>query len=206
MLSYSLPGQSGKLGKRRETTMIPNRTQARALWDKYQIPESKRRHLELVADVAEVMADALETKGIEVEKNLLLAGALLHDIDKNVQRLPGEQHPDTAVRILNQEGMEEVSRLVKTHSLHSILTDDIAPHTWEEKLLFLADKMVKYDVITVDERFRLWKNEGLPQEGREIIQRTYPKVKKLEKEILDLTDMTSRDIARVVKTGKKSTI
>ena len=194
--------------------MIPNEEQARALWDKYQLPEGKRRHVELVARVALFLAQHIDkvTKR-HINQSLLQAAALLHDIDKNILMLSRETHPDAAVRILNEEGMGEVAALVATHPLHAILAGSdlrelqgqtpvdpaICPKTWEEKLLFLADKMVKDDVIGVDARFALWNEEHQTTEEQAILDAAYPKVKELEKEILAFVDTTSEDVARVVK-------
>ena len=166
-------------------TMIPTEDHAKQLWDKYGLPEGKRRHVELVARAARFLAEQINkaTKR-QMNKPLLQAGALLHDIDKNVEKLPGEKHPDAGVRILREEGMGEVAALVKTHPLHAILDPAIAPKTLEEKLLYLADKMVKYEVIGVDARFKLWNDEHLPKDQQKILDAAYPKVKALEKEIL----------------------
>ncbi|MDO8451627.1 MAG: HD domain-containing protein [bacterium] len=168
--------------------MIPTEPQSKTLWEKYALPKQKRIHVSLVANVAIFLADQLTVhcKPFAVNRELLRAGALLHDIDKNVPRLPGEIHPDTAVRILREEGMHEVADLVKTHPLHAILDPDIRPKTWEQRLLYLADKMVKYEVITVDMRFALWRHEDLPKHAREILDRSYPLVKNLEQEIFGL--------------------
>lgn len=169
--------------------MIPTEDQAKALWDKYNLPEYKKNHVTLVAQVAKFFGNYFS-----VNKDLLIAGALLHDIDKNVPKLSGEQHPDTAVRILKEEGMEEVAALVKTHPLHAILDPVISPKTLEEKLLFLSDKMVKSDIITVDERFRLWRAEDLPSEAHDLLDRSYPKVKELEKEIFEKAGVKPEDV------------
>ena len=109
--------------------MIPSEEEAKKLWDKYKLPKEKRIHVALVAKVAMEFA-----KKIPVNRKLLLAAALLHDIDKAAMKLPGERHPDTAVRILLEEGMDEVAALVRTHPLHAILDPRIAPSTIEEKL------------------------------------------------------------------------
>lgn len=122
----------------------------------------------------------------KIDEKLLLAGALLHDIDKAVSGLPGERHPDTGVRILKSEGMEEVASLVQTHPLHAILDPAIAPKTWEEKILYLADKMCKYEEVGVDGRFALWRRENLPSEAVELLDKAYPLVKKLERAILQI--------------------
>jgi|SRR3989344_2624498 len=171
--------------------MIPTEEQAKTLWNKYDLPEPKRRHVALVAKVALFLADKINKL---INKPLLLAAALLHDIDKAVSKFPGERHPDSAVRILREEGMEEVASLVKTHPLHAILDPTLAPTTWEEKLLYLADKMVKQAVVGVDARFKLWNGEHLSQEAKLELDQAYPKVKELEKEILKLTGLTSDQI------------
>lgn len=171
--------------------MIPTEEQAKKLWEKYALPEMKRRHVMLVAKVAKFLATQCQMLNDECQINirLLNVGALLHDIDKNVTKLPGEKHPDTAVRILKEEGMEEVAALVKTHPLHAILDPAIAPKTIEQKLLFLADKMVKQEVIGVDARFKLWNDEHLPNDQQNILDAAYPKVKELEKKIFSMTGL-----------------
>lgn len=174
--------------------MIPSREQAKKLWDKYQLPQTKRVHVTLVAGVAVFLAQRLRTMNYELQTNLLYAAALLHDIDKAVAKLPGERHPDTAVRILTDEGMEELAALVATHSLHAILDPKICPKTWEEKLLYLSDKMVKYEIITVDKRFALWRAEGLSPDAIDMLDKTYPKVKDMEKQIFGLIGIKPEEV------------
>lgn len=179
--------------------MIPTEEQARILWDKYSLPEKKRVHVALVARVALWLADQLtrKTVNLKINTSLLLAAALLHDIDKNIPKILGEQHPDTGVRILREEGMEEVAALVKTHPLHSVLDPAIAPKAWEEKILYLADKMVKQEIITVDERFAFWRKEQLPPEVASVLNATYPLVKELERDIFTLIDTSPVDVRRL---------
>lgn len=179
--------------------MIPTEIQAKALWDKYALPEKKRLHVALVSRVAIFLATECEKNipMLHIDVSLLRASALLHDLDKAIPKLPGEQHPDAVVRILRQEDMKEVAEIVKTHSLHSILDPNIQPKTWEEKLLYLADKMVKLEIITVDERFTLWRDEQLPQDALVVLDACYPEVKKLEKEIMDIIGMSPEDIAKL---------
>lgn len=169
--------------------MIPDISLVKKLWDKYQLPENKRVHVTRVAQVAGWLAGKLKTRipeiggGVSIDEPLLVAAALLHDIDKNLPQKSGERHPDAAVRVLSAEHLPEVAALVRNHSLHCILADHTAPKSWEEKLLFLADKMVKYEIISVDERFALWREEKLPDLELKILDGAYPRVKALEKEI-----------------------
>ncbi len=188
--------------------MVPTKDQAIALWETYKLPEQKRIHVTLVARVAVWLGEQVSARGrssfgrksenIKINTELLEVAALLHDIDKAIPKLPGEQHPDTAVRVLREQGMMEVADIVKTHSLHSIVDPNISPKTWEEKLLYLADKMVKYEVITVDKRFALWEAEDLPEEGRIMLRRCYPLVKSLEKDIFTLLGIQPEDVAAQV--------
>ena len=159
------------------------------LWDKYHLPDYKRQHSTLVAAVALFFAKNLISKGFLINTNLLEKAALLHDIDKAIPTLPGEHHPDTGVRILHEEGLHDIANLVKTHSLPAILDARVAPNTWEEKLLYLADKMVKDTILTVDKRIALWEAEGYPVPE-------YHAVKKLEQEIFSYLDLQPEDVAR----------
>jgi hypothetical protein len=181
--------------------MIPQEYQAKELWGKYSLPEGKQTHLFLVAAVAKFLAEQLLRKDpkLSIDIPLLVAAALLHDIDKNIPKLPGEQHPDAAVRVLKEEGMEEVAELVRNHPLHCINNPETAPKSWEEKILFLSDKMVKYEIITVDKRFDLWRNESIPEEGRAQLERAYPKVKELEQEIFSKSGLTSQNLTEFAK-------
>jgi putative nucleotidyltransferase with HDIG domain len=179
--------------------MIPTEAQAKALWDTYHLPEKKRIHVTLVANVALFLAKKIQEvdSSIHINTALLYASALLHDIDKAIPKLPGEQHPDTGVRILRQEGLDEVADIVKTHSLHAILNVAISPKTWEERLLYLADKMVKLEIITVDKRFELWNDEHLPPKSQALLDQSYPLVKDLEQEIFTKIAVQAEDIAKL---------
>lgn len=172
--------------------MIPTDEQIKALWDKYKLPDQKRIHVALVARVAMLLAAKFQ-----VNEKLLHAAALLHDIDKAIPKLPGERHPDTGVRILKEEGMDEIAELVKTHPLHAILDSKISPKTLEEKILYVSDKMVKYDIVGVDQRFALWRAEKLPPDAIRILDQTYEEVKRLEQEILSRAGLTREEVIKL---------
>lgn len=168
-----------------------------SLWEKYALPAKKRVHVTLVAQVANFLALKLmeASPDIHINLSILRKAALLHDIDNGVQFLPNESHPDAAVRILQEEGLSEIADIVKTHSLYAVLSAGIMPQKWEEKILYVSDKMVKYEIITVDERFALWRNEQLPKETIEKINRCYPIVKELESEIYSRIHMDPHAVA-----------
>ncbi len=178
------------------------------LWDKHHLSEYKRNHCRIVAELAVWFANLLIRKHTEyhIDISLLMTAALLHDVDKNDPELKGERHPNAGVRLLREAGMPEVATLVRSHPLHAILDPALAPATMEEKLLYLADKMVKRSIITVDERFALWRKESLPTEALAELDAAYPKVKLLEAEICSLLGIAPDDIARLVKSDDLSTM
>lgn len=176
------------------------------LWDTYALPDVKRNHSRLVARLAVWFAGRLSVTEPGIRRDLVEVAALLHDIDKAAPTLPGERHPDAGVRILTVEGMGEVARVVRTHPLHAILDPAIAPSSWEEKLVYLSDKMVKHTIITVDERFALWRAEHLPADAVEILDRTYPLVKALEADVFGRIGVRPSEAASLASPGETGTI
>lgn len=182
--------------------MIPNEQSAKALWDTYHLPSQKRIHCQLVSDVCLIFVHAYREKGIAVNEPLILASALLHDIDKAIEKLPGERHPDGAVRILLEHGMDEVAAVVRRHPLHAILDPAITPETREQKIVYLSDKGVKYAYIGLQERFRLWQEEEMTEDARATLDASYPKVKILEAELMGETGLTEKSIRLALESKK----
>ena len=180
--------------------MIPTSDQAISLWETYSLPEQKQKHSLLVASVALWLATQIEqhTK-THIAKELVYVAGLVHDIDKNIPWKTGETHPDAGVRMLRSLGYDEVATLVQKHPLHAILDPVLAPVTLEEKILYLADKMTKYEVLSVDERFSLWRAESLTPKEQSILDAAYPKVKQLESEICDMIQMSPDEMINICK-------
>ena len=177
--------------------MIPDEKTVKGLWDRYHLPPYKRIHCETVGKVALMIAKM--TKGEKVNEHLLVASALLHDIDKNIEKLAGEQHPDTGVRVLKQEGMDEVAEVIRTHPLHMILDEKTGPITIEQQVLFIADKMTKQDFIGLEKRFDLWRTEDKDEISRKVLDASYPKAIALRDEILGTAGITEEELILLLK-------
>lgn len=188
--------------------MIPTGQQIEVLWNTYGLPERKRHHCKLVAGVAVFFAGRLAkiSDVPPVNVPLLAAAALLHDLDKMAPKRAGEHHPDTGVRILREQGFSAVADLVRTHPVHAILDQSIAPKTREQELLYLADKMVKDTIITVDKRFALWQAEDLPEEAQRMLTAAYPLAKKLERNVCEAIGIVPEDVARLANAMETSTM
>lgn len=182
--------------------MIPTRDICFSLWDTYNLPEKKRHHSQLVSELALFFTDQLNAKHpeLEINRTLVEASALLHDIDKAIPRLEGETHPQTGVRILRSLNYSEVSDIIKHHSVTAILQEETKPKRWEEKVLFLADKMVKNAIISVDDRFALWFTEAdLPDKQKMLLRKCLPVVHSLEIEISQLLSVAPEHLVTYCK-------
>lgn len=188
--------------------MIPTAATIRELWKTNMLPPYKQNHCMLVARLAVWFGKQLSKQypDLHVDLPLLEAAALLHDIDKAAPKNPNERHPDAAVRILRENGYTQISDVVRTHSLHAILDQSTAPQTLEQKLLYLSDKMVKHTIITVDERFALWRSEKLPERAIKELDAAYPKVKALEKEICSRIHIEPGKVAEFANAAETSTM
>lgn len=180
--------------------MIPSQNKCFELLKKYNFPEEKMRHVRLVSDVAKFLGVKIKKKKpkLKVNVSLLVAAGLLHDIDKNIPKNPGEKHPVTGARVLKEEGYGEVGEVVLKHDLNAFLDPDRTPKTWEEKVLALADKMVKNEIITVDERYKLWREENIPDQNA-ILDATYPYLKNLEKEVFGIIKIRPEEVGEKIR-------
>jgi len=172
---------------------IPDKNKCFKLLQKYNFPQRKMEHVILVEKVALFLGTKLKDRGYEVNIILVSSGALLHDIDKGIEG-SGEVHSKKGVEVLKKEGYPEIARICETHTINSFLDKNTIPSTWEEKIVALSDKMVKDEIITVDERYKLWMGEDLPKEQKEILHKSYPIVKELEKEIFGIIGIKPEEV------------
>lgn len=113
------------------------------------VPENVVQHSLAVAAVANFLAERLRTKGVPIDPLLAHRGALLHDLDKVTSLKEGEPHGERAARVLTELGYPRLGQIALAH----VLRPGIAPRTWEEKVVFLADKMVEgAEVVGVERR------------------------------------------------------
>ena len=162
--------------------MIPSREQCFKLIEKYHVPKNIVKHSLTVNKVATYLAKQLIAKGEKVNYELVDRASLLHDIAKHMK---GDNHEEEGYKILKNEGLKEVALIVRKHSLFSVLSEKDKPVTWEEKIVFYADKRVIEDyIVGLEERMNyLKKRYGKSQEILRKIEESKLLTRKIEKEI-----------------------
>jgi uncharacterized protein len=156
---------------------IPTKAQCFQILKDNSVPDNVIAHTSKVCEVSLKIADLLIKKGIGVNKDLVAAGALLHDVKK----LSPNDHVIEGHDLMNSLGYSEVGQIIKKHGLANIDEEEFIPKTWEEKIVFYADKRVKNDkIVTVEKRFEYIKLRY----KRKVIEKELNFTKAIEKELL----------------------
>ncbi len=127
-------------------------------------------HIQLVAALSYQMALWLRKTGLPVNPLLAHRGGLLHDLAKLSAKRPenrGANHAVLAAQLLAEGGLPELSEIARRHQLGNLIDPALAPHTWEEKLVNLADKLAEGSRLVS------------PQERLTALQQRYPADQKL---------------------------
>lgn len=136
-----------------------NKRQITLLYKELNVPENIIAHMKQVHFVCEKLIKAFTKKHIKIEKKNILSAALLHDIF----RTANDHHAQKAADFLRKKGEKSVAKLVEKHNFFSI--DDLK--TWEEKILYYADKRVDRDrIVPLNRRFDKYENRDLETEEK----------------------------------------
>ncbi len=123
---------------------IPTNAECEAILAGLHVEARVMRHSRKVAEIAGHMAAALLRRGLELNLQLVLAGALLHDLAK------GQPHHAAAgASMLRRMDFHRVAEVVAAHTdLGRFFSID------EKAIVYLADKLVcGEEVVTLKERF-----------------------------------------------------
>ena len=157
------------------STKIPSKLECLSILAKNKTPSNVIEHCKAVCTVAEEIADRLISKGINLNKKLVIAASLLHDIEREKK-----DHIEEGAKLINSLGFPEVSEVIKKHSLYKIEDPQRQPKTYEEKIVFYADKRVKGSkIVSLEERFA-----DLKKRYNIDLKKEFEFSKKVEKELM----------------------
>lgn len=126
--------------------------------EKHSMLDNIRAHSLTVALVAEQLYDLLTAsiaKELLPDKDLVTAGALLHDIAKTKCLSEDCRHAEIGAHICFEEGLPEIAEIVSEH----VILSDPDPDRWQigrffaKEIVYYSDKRVKHDqIVALDER------------------------------------------------------
>lgn len=154
---------------------IPSKEECLKILKKNKTPSNVVEHCKAVCKIAEEITNRLVKNGIKINKKLVIAASLLHDIQR------GEKdHVVEGVKVIREIGFPEVAEVIKKHTLYKLESQLNQPKTYEEKIVFYADKRVKENkVVSLEERFKdLKERYGID------LKEEFDFAKKIEKELI----------------------
>jgi len=195
---------------------LPTRRQCLELMDEFGVPLHIRKHSLAVAKLGVFLAKKLKEKGISVDVDLVDRACLLHDIlricdlkesgyDRYRQAITDKDrvkwrqlraryrnlcHEDAAFALL-RDAYPELALAVKRHRYAALLDEKDKPVTWEEKIVYYADKRVMHDkIVPLKERLeeahrRNTAQRNCANQAKLDSERIDAVIFELEREILD---------------------
>jgi len=195
---------------------LPTHNECFELIRQLAVPEHIVRHSVATAKLAVYLAERLKERGIAVDVDLVERACLLHDVvrmcdfkksDSGGLAEPIEQeskaiwqqlrtdfeglcHEDIAYELLRDE-YPELAITIRKHKYLAILDEKDKPVTWEEKLVYYADKRVMHDeIVSLGERLdeaheRHARQHSISTQRKFTTAKADAQIFKLEEEIFD---------------------
>jgi hypothetical protein len=144
---------------------VPGRVEAASLLLSLDPPAWLVRHARGVGEVAGWLAARIVARGVAIDRRLVEAAALLHDVDKALPATDparGLPHGEGSAAWLARAGHAELARAVAGHPVTRLLDGD-AYRRWasfasrEERIVAYADKRAGQRLESMDARFASWR-------------------------------------------------
>lgn len=184
------------------------KSEIKKLYKEYHVPKHVIAHMEGVAKICGILADKCTEKGLEIDKKLLISAAKLHDTLRvcDFKNLSPEQfqqkvtkkdlevwqdlrkkyykigHERAIAKVLKTMDQSKLANLILKHDFY--LIDKLK--TWEEKILYYADKRVDRDqIVSLKTRFKEGrKRNNEPGDDFSHIESIEKKILLLEKDLV----------------------
>lgn len=150
------------------TDRIPTREECHKLMARHDMPPHIVEHSTQVMRVSLAIADNLK-RGVIIDRDLVIAAALLHDITKTRSLETGEQHDRSGAALLEKMGFSRIAGIVAQHVVFENL--HAQGRLEEREILYYADKRVMHDrIVTIEERMEdLIRRYGITDDIKRLI-------------------------------------
>ena len=174
---------------------IPSREECNELMVQHSMRPNIVEHSIQVMNVSLAITDNLKN-GVAVNRDLIIAAALLHDITKTRSLTTNERHDSSGGELLREMGFTRIADIVEKH----VVLQNLNPQgrLEEREIIYYADKRVMHDkIVTIDERVHdLLQRYGNGEEIRSLICQNKNLILAVESKIASFMKI---DINRAIK-------
>lgn len=173
---------------------IPQKEECLRMLTTTQMPEHIQAHSKLVCRVAMLLTDRLIAAGVPLNRPLVIASALLHDITKPRSFTTGENHSKTGGEYVADLGFPEVGHIIRQHVILDSYCEDDAPS--EAQIVNYADKRVLHDkVVPLNDRMTYIMHRYAKTEAhREWLRVVWDQTTALESRLFSLLQFTPDEL------------
>ena len=141
-----------------------------------------KEHSEQVLKVAMAILENLKPD-LKIDKSLVAAASLLHDITKTRSLSTKEEHDTTGGLLLRELGFPNVAEIIEEHV--ELNHYDLNAELTEKEIVFYADKRVTHNqIVTIEERISdLIVRYGKTEKIRQRILKNKNSILKIEEKI-----------------------
>ena len=197
-----LPPAEGCLATIAPMTVPSREAACRLLLDLHPSPRLLR-HMTVVAEIAAFLAERAAALGVPIDRHLVEAAALLHDVDK---ALPPDHplqplgHGDAGARWLTDSGFGELAAAVASHPVSTLADEDhyaafLAGADRETRFVAYADKRATQRLQSMDRRFARW--ERRHPDYAESLSRARRRATELERQVCADAGVDPQDVRRL---------
>jgi uncharacterized protein len=164
------------------TDRIPNKVECDELMARYSMLPHIVAHSLQVMRVSLALTDHLKD-GVTINRDIVIAAALLHDITKTRSLETKERHDASGGAVLRELGFPRIAEIVEQHVIiHNL---NLEGNLEEREIVYYADKRVMHDtIVTIKERVRdLIQRYGTGEEIRNLILQNEIQVLAVERKI-----------------------
>lgn len=181
---------------------IPSREECDELMAEYGMLPNIIDHSRQVMRVALMITDHLKS-GLSINRELVMASALLHDITKTRSLKTKEPHAQSGGKLLRDLGFARTGEIVEQHVLLSAF--DPREKLNEREIVNYADKRVMHDrIVSLAQRVEdLLHRYGAAEETRKMIRLNARNACAIEKKIADSMSVDLESVIQEMQSEKR---
>jgi len=163
---------------------IPSKEECFQLLCETETMDRIAHHSFQVCRVAMCLTDKLTAKKNVLNRDLIEASAMLHDVTKTRSIRTGERHAETGSNLLNERGYPEVADLIRQHVRLDVYGTALPT---EAEIVNYSDKRVLHEtIVSLEDRMTyILERYGKTPESRDYIAINWKKTQELETKLFE---------------------